>query len=89
MTPDDAATVKQARELLEAWDGVALVLMLWSKQCGAMAEELFSGYASDDFVRGMMVGEGYAWDRASRAFDHVHNAMELIKEAADRGVRDE
>ncbi len=89
MTPEQAKLVEQAERLLEAWEGLDSVLLRWGKQCEDLAEALFSGYHEDDFVRGMMVGEGYAWDRAGRAFSHAHAAMRLAQEAADKGARDE
>ncbi len=89
MTEEEAAAVEQARKLLEAWEGLDSVLLRWGKQCEDLAEALFSGYHQDDFVRGMMVGEGYAWDRAGRAFSHAHAAMRMVREAADKGMQDE
>lgn len=77
--------VSQSHRLLRAWDKSCDFAAVLANQAAGMAESMFAEYHPDDFVRGMLVGEGYAWMRAQSAFSHLSNAMRMSEHAEQGG----
>lgn len=88
-TPEDLDALReetrqalsQGHKIIGVWDRACDLAAVLANQAAGMAESMFAEYHPDDFVRGMLVGEGYAWMRAQSAFSHLSNAMRMSEHA--------
>lgn len=83
MRAEIVAVLNTLRLAADEHDAACDLVANLAKQAGKLADDLFGGYHPDDFVRGMMHGEGYGWMRAQLALSHVGNALRMAEHAQD------
>lgn len=77
--------LSEATSMLAAWDQACDLAACFAQQCAGLAENLFPEYHEDDYMRGIMVGEGHAYSRCQAAFSHLGNAMRMAEAAKGGG----